>query len=127
MTAGSLAHARTCYAHLAGWLGVQIAEELERRGLLRFSGPKLYRLLVRTNLVPITGHRTPGRHPRTQQACSPLSRLDRSRHHLAGPLGCSMYKRLVELRWVVPIRGIAPSGFVRRQEPALGIAGLPIG
>jgi DNA-binding transcriptional ArsR family regulator len=42
VTAGSLAHARTCYAHLAGWLGVQIAEELEHRALLRVCGPKHY-------------------------------------------------------------------------------------
>ena len=60
VTAGSLAHARTCYAHLAGWLGVQIAEELERRALLRVSGPKLYtRDCVRKNLVRIAGHRNP--------------------------------------------------------------------
>src|SRR3984885_8214122 len=42
VTAGTLAHARTCYAHLAGWLGVQIAKELESRGMLRPSGPKNY-------------------------------------------------------------------------------------
>ena len=42
VTAGSLAHARTCYAHLAGWLGVHIAQELEHRALLKPSGPKIY-------------------------------------------------------------------------------------
>jgi len=26
------------------------------------------------------------------------------RHHLAGTLGCAMYKRFRELRWVVPVR-----------------------
>ena len=31
---GSLEHARTCYSHLAGWLGVQIAEALQANGLL---------------------------------------------------------------------------------------------
>jgi DNA-binding transcriptional ArsR family regulator len=106
VTAGGLAHARTCYAHLAGWLGVQIAEELERRGLLRVSGPKHYSVSA------------PGRTwfeslgieiPEDTRALKKLARrcLDwtERRHHLAGPLGCSMYKRLVELRWVVPIRG----------------------
>jgi DNA-binding transcriptional ArsR family regulator len=106
VTAGSLAHARTCYAHLAGWLGVQIAGELEHRGLLRVSGPKHYSVTA------------PGRTwfeslgleiPEDTRALSKLARrcLDwtERRHHLAGPLGCSMYKRLVELRWVVPIRG----------------------
>ena len=31
---GSLKHARTCYAHLAGWLGVAIADALRREGYL---------------------------------------------------------------------------------------------
>jgi DNA-binding transcriptional ArsR family regulator len=106
VTAGSLAHARTCYAHLAGWLGVQIAEELERRGLLRISGPKLYSV----TLSGRTWFQTLGIEiPEETRALSKLARrcLDwtERRHHLAGPLGCAMYKRLVELRWVVPIRG----------------------
>jgi DNA-binding transcriptional ArsR family regulator len=106
VTAGSLAHARTCYAHLAGWLGVQIAEELERRALLRVSGPKHYSV----TLSGRTWFQSLGIEiPEDTRALSKLARrcLDwtERRHHLAGPLGCSMYKRLVELRWVVPIRG----------------------
>ena len=106
VTAGSLAHARTCYAHLAGWLGVQIADELERRGLLRISGPKLYSVTLsgRTWFQSLgielpDAIRVPDKFARR---C--LDWTER-RHHLAGPLGCAMYKRLVELRWVVPIRG----------------------
>jgi DNA-binding transcriptional ArsR family regulator len=106
VTAGTLAHARTCYAHLAGWLGVQIAEELERRALLRVSGPKLYSVtLSGRSWFQSLGIEI----PEDTRALSKLARrcLDwtERRHHLAGPLGCSMYKRLVELRWVVPIRG----------------------
>jgi hypothetical protein len=106
VTAGSLAHARTCYAHLAGWLGVQIAEELERRGLLRISGPMLYSV----TLSGRTWFQTLGIEiPEQTRALSKLARrcLDwtERRHHVAGPLGCAMYKRLVELRWLVPIRG----------------------
>jgi DNA-binding transcriptional ArsR family regulator len=106
VTAGSLAHARTCYAHLAGWLGVQIAEELEQRGLLRISGPKLYSV----TLSGRTWFQSLGVEiPEETRALNKLARrcLDwtERRHHVAGPLGCAMYKRLVELRWVVPIRG----------------------
>lgn len=106
VTAGSLAHARTCYAHLAGWLGVQIADELEHRGLLRISGPKLYSV----TLSGRTWFQSLGIEiPEETRAVSKLARrcLDwtERRHHVAGPLGCAMYKRLVELRWVVPIRG----------------------
>jgi hypothetical protein len=106
VTAGSLAHARTCYAHLAGWLGVQIAEELEQRRLLRVSGPKLYSVspsgrtwFQALGIEVPEDTRTPDTHARR---C--LDWTER-RHHLAGPLGCSMYKRLVELRWIAPIRG----------------------
>jgi hypothetical protein len=106
VTAGSLAHARTCYAHLAGWLGVQIAEELEHRGLLRISGPKLYTISPsgRTwfQSLDIEIPEEAGKLNKLARRC--LDWTER-RHHLAGPLGCSMYKRLVELRWVVPIRG----------------------
>ncbi len=31
---GSLEHARTCYSHLAGWLGVAITDALQRKGYL---------------------------------------------------------------------------------------------
>jgi DNA-binding transcriptional ArsR family regulator len=106
VTAGSLAHARTCYAHLAGWLGVQIAEELDRRGLLRVSGPKHYTVTApgRTWFESL-GIEIPGdTRTRNKLARRCLDWTER-RHHLAGPLGCAMYARLVELRWVVPIRG----------------------
>jgi DNA-binding transcriptional ArsR family regulator len=106
VTAGSLAHARTCYAHLAGWLGVQVAEALEHRGLLRISGPKLYTVTPSgRSWFQSVGIEI----PEDTRAHSKLARrcLDwtERRHHLAGSLGCSMYKRLVDLRWVVPIRG----------------------
>ena len=106
VTAGSLAHARTCYAHLAGWLGVQIAEELERRGLLRVSGPKHYTVTAagRTWFESLDIEMSEDTRALSKLARRCLDWTER-RHHLAGPLGCSMYKRLVELRWVVPIRG----------------------
>lgn len=105
VTAGSLAHARTCYAHLAGWLGVQIAKELEHRGLLRASGAKLYTMSPSGRIwFQSLGIDIPeGTRARDQFARRCLDWTER-RHHLAGTLGCAMYKRLLELRWVVPIR-----------------------
>jgi DNA-binding transcriptional ArsR family regulator len=104
--AGSLAYARTCYAHLAGWLGVQIAERLEARGFLLIAGPKTYTLtptgrawfeLLGTKVFSI------GKAPeKTTRRC--LDWTER-RHHLAGSLGCSMFKRFQELGWVSGIRG----------------------
>jgi DNA-binding transcriptional ArsR family regulator len=104
VTAGTLAHARTCYAHLAGWLGVQIAKELESRGMLRPSGPKNYSVTVPGRawfqLLGIETHDVaPGR-----LALRCLDWTER-RHHVAGILGCAMYRRFQELRWLAPMNG----------------------
>src|SRR3984885_9271007 len=42
--ADTIAYARTCYAHLAGWLGVEIAHLLEERGCLLTAWLKNYML-----------------------------------------------------------------------------------
>jgi DNA-binding transcriptional ArsR family regulator len=103
--AGNLAYARTCYAHLAGWLGVQIADRLEANGFLRSAGTRTYSLTpsglawfqslgvdVRSiNTVP----------DKTARRC--LDWTER-KHHLAGRLGCAMLKRFQELGWVAGIR-----------------------
>jgi DNA-binding transcriptional ArsR family regulator len=102
---GTMAYARTCYGHLAGWLGVQIADKLVEQGLIEASGAKTYLVTA------------PGREwfasigvevPSSAAAQKKLGRrcLDwtERRHHLAGTLGCAMYKRFRELRWLVPIR-----------------------
>ena len=110
-TAGSLAHARTCYAHLAGWLGVRIAEALEERALLSSSGmtssdAKAYTLTPSGKdwfaALGIEVKASELNRPRLARRC--LDWTER-RHHLAGTLGCAMYSRFQELRWVAPVRG----------------------
>jgi len=105
-TLGSLEHARTCYAHLAGWLGVTITDALQHEGYLV---PSAGRIFVVT---------APGRAWFEQRgiAVPPLStavdmKLARQcpdwterRPHLAGTLGVAMYKRFVELGWIEAIR-----------------------
>jgi DNA-binding transcriptional ArsR family regulator len=104
VTAGTLAHARTCYAHLAGWLGVQIAQELERRGLLRPSGPKIYTVTTCGRAwFQSLGVETHDVAPR-RLALRCLDWTER-RHHLAGTLGCAMYRRFQELKWLAPMNG----------------------
>jgi DNA-binding transcriptional ArsR family regulator len=102
---GSLGHARTCYGHLAGWLGVRIAEKLVERSLMQEFNTKNY-------LVTASGwewFEAIGVEVRSSRAAqNKLARrcLDwtERRHHLAGTLGCAMYKRFRELRWLAPIR-----------------------
>lgn len=105
-TAGTIAYARTCYAHLAGWLGVEIADRLEERGCLISAGPKNYMLSSAGRIwFESLGVKVPhiGRIPeKTARRC--LDWTER-RHHLAGNLGCGMFKRFQELGWLAGIRG----------------------
>jgi hypothetical protein len=97
---GTLDYARTCYAHLAGRLGVQIADALQERVLLKSHDAKNYAI-------------TPSGREwfETLEIAVPSSNLTRRcldwterRHHVAGPLGCAIYKRSRELGWLVPVR-----------------------
>lgn len=127
VTAGTLAHARTCYAHLAGWLGVQIAQELERRGLLRPSGPKIYTVTASgCAWFQSLGVDTHDVGPR-RLALRCLDWTER-RHHLAGTLGCAMYRRFQELKWLAPMNGsravrVTPEGKSRLWD----LLRIPIG
>jgi DNA-binding transcriptional ArsR family regulator len=102
---GSLEHARTCYGHLAGWLGVRITESLEKRGLIKEYSAKAYSLTAsgrewfETIGVDVPSFAV----VRNKLARRCLDWTER-RHHLAGTLGCAMYKRFRELRWVAPVR-----------------------
>ena len=104
-TAGSLAYARTCYAHLAGWLGVQIADRLEERGFLQTAGPKSYTLTPSGRVwFQSLGVRVPFMDSTPEKTSRRCLDWTERRHHLAGRLGCSMFKRFQELGWIITIR-----------------------
>ncbi|MCP3139873.1 ArsR/SmtB family transcription factor [Pyxidicoccus xibeiensis] len=95
-----LRFARTCYDHLAGQLGVDLADALERRGYLEAS--------EETWVLTPTGERFI---TRLGVEAGPLSRgrrafarrcLDWSerRAHVGGALGAALAERLFTLRWV---------------------------
>jgi DNA-binding transcriptional ArsR family regulator len=95
-----LRFARTCYGHLAGWLGVAIADALCERGLLSRrdlaleltdAGRRWFTELG----VPCAGAAGAGR------ACVDWSER---RPHLAGPLGTALARRLVDAGHLVRAR-----------------------
>jgi DNA-binding transcriptional ArsR family regulator len=105
-TLGTLQHARTCYSHLAGWVGVAIADALQREGYLTAATPRAFCVTDRGRawfeqrgiVVP----RAPGvASLRVARQC--LDWTER-RPHLAGTLGVAMYKRFAELGWIAPLR-----------------------
>ena len=102
---GSLQYARRCYGHLAGWLGVQIADRLEERDLLRENNAKSYTLtLAGRKWFEGVGVHTPSFTIARKKLARRCLDWTERRHHLAGALGCAMYKRFQELGWVAPVR-----------------------
>ena len=103
--AGSLEFARTCYAHLAGWVGVRIAEALQERALIAAPDFRTYAITPSGRdwfgALGIALSAAPNSPSRFTRRC--LDWTER-RHHLAGPLGCALYRRFNELEWVAPVR-----------------------
>lgn len=103
---GSLEHARTCYAHLAGWLGVTITDALQQEGYLT---PAVGMAFVVTDLGRTWFEQRGITMPRPSRVADPkLARQcpdwTERRPHLAGILGVAMYKRFSELGWIVGLR-----------------------
>ncbi|HYL05467.1 MAG TPA: metalloregulator ArsR/SmtB family transcription factor [Thermoanaerobaculia bacterium] len=96
----ALRFARSCYDHLAGRLGVQVAEALVARACLAPAGrdyeltPAGERLFAGL-AVDVAGARSARR-------CFARACLDWSerRHHLAGALGAALLDRLLEFEWI---------------------------
>jgi DNA-binding transcriptional ArsR family regulator len=100
---GSIEHARTCYAHLAGWLGVQIADALQANGLLLPASGRAFAVTEHGREwfeelgVEVAGAEIAN--PKLARQC--IDWTER-RPHVAGAVGVSMYKRFVAMRWIVP-------------------------
>jgi hypothetical protein len=89
--AGALSEARTCYGHLAGRLGVSIADALTEQGALVRDGDSF-----------AVGDPAPLRRlgldsPRGAKPCNDWSER---RPHVAGPLGVALAKLLFERGWI---------------------------
>ena len=101
---GSLEHARTCYAHLAGWLGVQIADALQARGLLLPASGRAFAVTVRgREWFEELGVEAAvdGANRKAARRC--IDWTER-RPHVAGAVGVGMYRRFVALKWIVPAK-----------------------
>jgi DNA-binding transcriptional ArsR family regulator len=112
----ALRHARVCYDHLAGDLGVQMFDHLLRRRLVhqerdRVSlSPKGERFVAEfgIDLAGIAGTRRP--------LCKSCLDWSARRSHLAGALGAAMLARLYELKWASRETGSRVVSFTRNGE-----------
>jgi hypothetical protein len=122
--------ARTCYDHLAGRLGVAIADCLATRGYLDLrEADGVGRLsedgaeFLRDALGVSLGSRD-GRRP----LCKVCLDWSERRPHLGGPLGAALRERVVALGWIatqphtraVTITDAGRAGFSRTLGVALG-------
>lgn len=103
---GSLEHARTCYAHLAGWLGVAVTDALQREGHLTATVGRAFAVTDRGRdwfeQRGIATLRSSGAADlKLARQCPDWTER---RPHLAGTLGVNMYKRFSELGWISPTR-----------------------
>jgi DNA-binding transcriptional ArsR family regulator len=115
----ALRHARVCYDHLAGDLGVQMLESMKKQRLLRQRKQDIdltaegERFLAES--LQITTERLA--HPRRPVCKSCLDWSER-RHHLAGTLGAAILTRFTELKWAArdPTPGSRIVNFTRVGE-----------
>ena len=96
----ALRHARVCYDHLAGDLGVQMLDSLKKQRLLRQRKQDIAltaegeRFL--TDTLQISADTLA--HPR-RPVCRTCLDWSERRHHLAGTLGAAILTRFTELKW----------------------------
>ena len=121
----ALRTARTCYDHLAGRLGVAVADSLSSAGHLVLSAdggevtPSGDAFLAKFGAHPAEGKRV---------FCRPCLDWSERRPHIAGRLGASLVHRCLELGWLQRQRDtravvITPPG-QRGFTEVFGISGL---
>ena len=99
--ARSLRDARSCYDHIAGRLGVALADAIEHGGLIEADGADRYRLTEagRERLGALGVDLSPPKAARRGQMRPCLDWTER-RRHLAGPLAARLMTRLMDLGWL---------------------------
>jgi DNA-binding transcriptional ArsR family regulator len=115
----ALRHARVCYDHLAGDLGVQMLDSMKQQKLLRQRKQDIEltaegeRFLTETLQISADALA----HPR-RPLCRACLDWSERRHHLAGTLGAALLNRFTELKWAArdPTPGSRVVSFTRNGE-----------
>lgn len=97
----ALCYARTCYDHLAGELGVQLATALEGQGLIVPFGENDYELTARGDdfLEQLKINAADLRRSRRSFARRCRDWTEK-KDHLAGALGAAICQKLLDFRWI---------------------------
>jgi DNA-binding transcriptional ArsR family regulator len=95
----ALRFARTCYDHLAGRLGVAIADALVSRGYVVLTAEGGEVTDTGTRFLSAFGLHLMSRNKRI--FCRPCLDWSERRYHIAGFVGAQMWRRCEELSWLV--------------------------
>ncbi len=121
---GALRHARTCYDHIAGRLGVAIADAAVTSRLIAIDDdaalvtPKGARFFAAAGILSAVNNTgAPSRRP----LCRACLDWSERRPHLAGRLGAAICTHAIDNAWVRPIKGsralaVTPKGHKAFRE-----------
>jgi DNA-binding transcriptional ArsR family regulator len=99
--ATALRHARSCYNHLAGRLGVEVTRCLEARRMIVPVRFKRFEITANgTEWFGSLGIDVPGLKPGTRGIARQCLDWTEREHHLAGPLGVALLAAFFEHRWL---------------------------
>jgi DNA-binding transcriptional ArsR family regulator len=96
----ALRHARICYDHLAGDLGVQMLDSMTKQKLVRHRKQEITLTSEGERFLEKQLQISPAMlaHPR-RPVCKACLDWSERRHHLAGTLGAALMQRFTELKW----------------------------
>ena len=96
----ALRQARTCYNHLAGRLGVAIADAMLAHGQLEMSGEAGVLTMPGQGMLQQLGVILPADHQAHRVFCKPCLDWSERRSHIGGTLGVAIADRCFELGWI---------------------------
>ena len=99
-----LRRARTCYDHLAGVLGVALADALADRSVIDFSGDGGLVTTSGRDFLDGFGLDMSTLEKGKRHFCRPCLDWSERRHHIAGAVGAGLADRLFDLSWIERIK-----------------------
>lgn len=112
----AMRHARVCYDHLAGDLGVQMFDHLTRRKLLDYEGAELGLTKKGKFFCEEFGVDVAAISNLKRPLCRTCLDWSVRRSHLAGALGAALLTRINDLKWAQRDRHSRAMIFTRRGE-----------
>jgi DNA-binding transcriptional ArsR family regulator len=96
-----LREARTCYDHLAGRLGVALADALVQKGAIELGAEAGRVTELGESFLQSFGISLEARRQSRRLDCRPCLDWSERRFHLAGVLGSALLARTLELGWII--------------------------